>query len=50
MHRESLYRCRRLGRRARLLSDPGQRLLPIMAARWILNSGTALAIALDLAG
>ena len=28
----------------------GRRLLPIMAARWIVNSGTALALALGLAG
>jgi hypothetical protein len=28
----------------------GRRLLPIMAARWVLNGGTALALALDLAG
>jgi hypothetical protein len=28
----------------------GRRLLPIMAARWVLNGGTALALALGLAG
>jgi Type II CAAX prenyl endopeptidase Rce1-like len=28
----------------------GRRLLPIMAARWVINAGTALALALDLAG
>ena len=28
----------------------GRRLLPIMAARWVVNGGTALALALGLAG
>jgi membrane protease YdiL (CAAX protease family) len=28
----------------------GRRLLPIMAARWVLNGGTALALALSLVG
>ena len=28
----------------------GRRLLPIMAARWVVNGGTALALALGLVG
>jgi hypothetical protein len=28
----------------------GRRLLPIMAARWVFNGGTALALALGLVG
>jgi hypothetical protein len=28
----------------------GRRLLPIMVARWVFNGGTALALALGLAG
>jgi hypothetical protein len=44
------HRGGRLGWRARLLPAADRRLLPIMAARWVVNGTTALALALGLVG